>query len=321
MSVSPHIIDILIPTFNRAEFLRRNINYLINEIESNKINKQVRIIISDNCSDDNTQSTVEQLVVRHPDINLIYNRNVKNIGLEANMVKLLELASAPYVLWTGDDDFLDKGYVKFCIDEIENNDELGVIVTGILKEYEDGKKVKIREPGFERKLLDPGYETILKYSYLGHQLSGLLFKREGLVENYLHFNEYRNIYPFIFFLTDRMCQFQTLYIPRFRTTIPVFNRKYWEYNELGLLDEVFKAYYPFIGKFGEAKVGSLIIQFLRQQSAYRLGISYLKPIKLLKQYRTLIKKLEFTSWTTSMGIFIVLMKEYLLSLKRFGNSS
>ncbi|GAA0891438.1 hypothetical protein GCM10009122_11170 [Fulvivirga kasyanovii] len=321
MSVSPHIIDILIPTFNRAEILRRNIDYLINEIESNKINKQVRVIVSDNCSDDNTQNIMEKLLDSYTGINLIYNRNEENIGLEANMVKLLELASAPYVLWTGDDDFLDKGYVKFCLDEIKNNDELGVIITGILKEYEGGKKVKIREPGFDRKLLNPGYKTILKYSYLGHQLSGLLFKREGLVENYLRFSEYRNIYPFIFFLTDRMCQFQTLYIPMFRTTIPVFNRKYWEYNELGLLDEVFKAYYPFVSKFGEAKVGDLIIQFLRQQSAYRLGISCLKPFKLLKQYRTLIKKLEFTNWTTSMGILIVLMKEYLLSLKRFSCSS
>ncbi|WP_221417863.1 hypothetical protein, partial [Fulvivirga kasyanovii] len=76
-----------------------------------------------------------------------------------------------------------------------------------------------------------------------------------------------------------------------------------------------------VSKFGEAKVGDLIIQFLRQQSAYRLGISCLKPFKLLKQYRTLIKKLEFTNWTTSMGILIVLMKEYLLSLKRFSCSS
>ncbi|MTI38098.1 glycosyltransferase, partial [Fulvivirga lutimaris] len=290
-------------------------NYIIEEIVTNKIESKVRIIISDNHSEDDTQKILKEIISQNEQIQIINNRNDQNIGLEANMVKLLSLAETEYILWVGDDDFIAKGYIQFCIGQIDQNPELGCIITGITKLFEDGSRVHIRNPGFEWQTFKAGYDTALKYSYLGHQLSGLVFKRDGLLDHYLSYEGYRNIYPFVFFITDRMTKYQTLFVPKYRTIVPVFNRKFWDYNDLGLLDEVFKSYYPFLKLFGKKKVGKLIVQFLRQQSSFRLDIRFFRPIKLVKQFIQIVRTLKFTHTGTNIGIFVVLLKEYLLSSK------
>ena len=318
---SQFVIDILIPTYNRSRDLESNLIYLTNQINKYELNSAIKIIISDNCSIDNTRQMVEKFIKTNSSIVIDYHRTDSNIGLEKNMLNVLSKSTSKFVLWNGDDDILDEGYIQYCLDMINISTNLGCIITGITKVLEDGTRVPIRNAPSDEVYLSPGYETILNYSYLGHQLSGLLMIRENLLENYLSIGENRNIYLFIYFVADRMHHYETIFTTKFRTTVPVFNEKDWSYNKVGLLDEVFKSYYPFIRVFGNEKVGNILLNFLKQQSAFRLRINFFKPFRLAKQYVILVKLLPFFSWSINVKIMYVLFKEYLISLKRIGQKA
>ncbi|KXX70411.1 glycosyltransferase family 2 protein [Flammeovirga sp. SJP92] len=310
------LLDILIPTYNRSQELKNNLIYLIDEIITNNLNQHICIHISDNCSSDNTEAVVKTIINSNEDVNIFYYRNSENIGLERNVVSVLSKATSEYIVWLGDDDILDKGYLKFCVDELQFNKNIGCVITGILKEYEDGTLVKVRNPGFDSKLLTNSFSDILNYSYLGHQLSGLVMKRESLLDDYIKNENYRNIYLFIYFVTNRMTKYDSLYVPKFRTKVPVFNTKFWEYNKIGLLDEVFKSYYPFLKTLGTRNVAKLISFFLIQQSAFRLNIETKSPLRLFRQYIEILRCIPFKSNRLNFEIFQILLKEYILKFIR-----
>lgn len=134
------LIDILIPTYNRSDDLQRNLRLLTNQIKSDNLQSVVRILISDNFSTDNTKEQVENFVSTSEasGIEIVYSRNNRNIGLESNVVRLLELATSDFVLWIGDDDYLADGYLDFLVKAVEQRPLLGCIIPGLASLYEDG---------------------------------------------------------------------------------------------------------------------------------------------------------------------------------------
>lgn len=61
-------LSINIPTYNRCEFLKKNIDIIINQLRDNKLIHDVEINISDNASTDNTKAVISDIIVRNPDI-------------------------------------------------------------------------------------------------------------------------------------------------------------------------------------------------------------------------------------------------------------
>ena len=113
------LLEILIPTFNREEDLKKNLNILANQIQKIPEVHEIRVIISDNASTDGTISSVEALRVNFP-TELIFLQSSENMGLEKNAVKILSNAKAEWVMFLGDDDFLPDGYIEFVIKTIKN---------------------------------------------------------------------------------------------------------------------------------------------------------------------------------------------------------
>jgi glycosyltransferase involved in cell wall biosynthesis len=91
-----NLISITIPTYNRAPFLDACLEYHIPLARKHN----VKIFISDNASDDNTQDVVKR---RSAEYSLIsYTRNAINIGPDANFEQALKLADTKYVWLLGD---------------------------------------------------------------------------------------------------------------------------------------------------------------------------------------------------------------------------
>lgn len=308
-------IDLLIPTYNRSKDLSKNLHFLASEIKNLSKNRKVRIIISDNFSSDNTQEMVQSFKSSHSELEVLYHRNSDNIGLEKNMVQVLSLAETDYILWCGDDDAIEENYLGVCFDTIEQKPHIGLQITGILKINEKGEQIPVREEDFEHKEFKAGKDVVLKYSYLGHQLSGLLMKRENLLEDYLGIGENRNLYLFVYFVTNRMLQWDVLYIPSIRTKVPVFNEKDWSYNKLGLLDEIKKAYLPFKKQLGTTNLMRLMLTFIKLQGDFRLRIKLNRPFRLMKQYFQLIHLMGYNLYF-AVNLWIVLTKIYLSLLFR-----
>lgn len=308
------LIDVLIPTYNRSEDLIYNLQLIQEELVQNQLLDKIKVIISDNCSSDTTQTATAHFLA-HKNVNFVvdYHRTTENIGLEKNAVHVLSKATSAFVMFLGDDDYLDKGYLSYCVDKINNITDLGCIITGIVQIDNDLNVIGHPRPtDFEEVLGSPGYLSMLKYSHLGHQLSGLLLKRENLLEEYLATKENRNIYLFIYFVTNRIEKYTVIYAPKFQTQVKILNAKDWDYNQLGLLDEVFKSYYPFIESQGEEKVKNLLIHFCRLHS-YRFGIKKGQPNRLYQQYKKLLSIVPKLKGFAS-ELRTLLLKEYILLL-------
>ena len=84
------LVSICIPTYNRAFILNQMLESITNETLFQQTSK-VEIVISDNCSTDNTFSVCQKYVQLYPN-KVFYSRNEENIGGDANFIKVLSLA-------------------------------------------------------------------------------------------------------------------------------------------------------------------------------------------------------------------------------------
>src|SRR4030095_5771449 len=166
--------QILIPTYNRENYLRKNLIYLRDQLMQYNLHKDFGIIVSDNASSDGTPTMLKELTEAWDgEIQLEILRNETNEGLEQNSVNLLKAATSEFIIWLGDDDFLADGYLNFMREKLTDSD-LGWIVPGMLCVDKNGNKLDPRPAAFYEKEFKAGFATMWELSHLGHQLSGLV---------------------------------------------------------------------------------------------------------------------------------------------------
>ncbi|NCD09300.1 MAG: glycosyltransferase [Negativicutes bacterium] len=233
------MIDLLIPTYNREQDLIANIKHLNDLIVKEKIVEHFRILVSDNCSVDNTWRRLNECALA---VELVLFKQNNNIGLERNAVFLLQKSTSEYIMYIGDDDYLPVGYLAFIVRSISLNDRLSVIIPGYQGVFEGGRVEDHRIENFEIRKFSPGIMSSIMLAPFGHQLSGLLLRSESLLDNYLRFEKYRNIYPFIYFVAINAYRGPSIYVPKFKVSVTQTNSKDWKYDESGLLAEIFKNY-------------------------------------------------------------------------------
>lgn len=123
------ILSINIPTYNRAEFLKDNIEIIISQVlEANKV-KDIEINISDNASTDNTEDVCQLLKNKYKDIIINYTRNTSNLGPDVNFIKAMWMANGDYSILWGDDDYFKEGAIRYILSEIERNKEIGIFLS------------------------------------------------------------------------------------------------------------------------------------------------------------------------------------------------
>jgi len=144
-------VSVIIPTFNRAEYLERAIKSVLNQTFNN-----IEIIIIDDHSEDTTKKKV--LDFRSNQIR--YYRNSTNLGAPFSRNKGIELSNGEYINFLDDDDILlpnkielqikkfqeakdknlgvvtcDVEYKRIWINEIKKNRKKGYIYRDLLKSY------------------------------------------------------------------------------------------------------------------------------------------------------------------------------------------
>jgi len=116
------LVSIGIPTFNRAD------SYLKECIESvtRQTYPKIEIIVSDNCSNDNTKD----LVAGFSDPRIRYNRHSNNMGANYNINYIIKQARGDYFLLLCDDDLIDPDFVETCMQASGYQKGIGLIRTG-----------------------------------------------------------------------------------------------------------------------------------------------------------------------------------------------
>ena len=142
MSDAP-LVTIGIPTYNRADgYLRQALDSALKQTYPN-----CEIIVSDNCSTDNTS----ELVGSRSTERLRYFRHAKNIGANGNFNFCLEQARGDYFLLLHDDDLIDSDFVAACIEAVRGRTDLGAIRSGTRVIDHDGLVKSLRPNRCEGK--------------------------------------------------------------------------------------------------------------------------------------------------------------------------
>ena len=234
-------MDILIPTYNRGEIVVENITLLNRIIGEEGAGETFRILVSNNCSADNTAQLL--IAARNESaVEIQVFTQDENIGGENNVLFLLQQASSDYVMFIGDDDFLVPQYLRYVLQTLKREPETRAIIPGIASLYEGGRIVPERNEKFDVREYTRGLAAVSAISYLGHQISGTVFKRSGMAEAFLEDESLGNLYPTIFFLGYSCMRGVTHYAPVYKVLISQDNVKYWNYDESGLLGDIFKNY-------------------------------------------------------------------------------
>jgi abequosyltransferase len=99
------LLSILIPTYNRASHLDKALNTFFNQlILIENFNEKIEILVSDNCSQDNTQNVLNAYSNRG--VNYRFWKNDENIGFDKNFYKLVKESKGKYCWIFGDDEYL-----------------------------------------------------------------------------------------------------------------------------------------------------------------------------------------------------------------------
>lgn len=113
-------LSFCIPTYNRSEFLKKNLEILVSQIKELSMENAIEICISDNASTDFTQTICENIKQTNPDINFLYQRNSSNEGPDRNFIKAMNLAHGEFSILFGDDDYLINGALKTILEIIKH---------------------------------------------------------------------------------------------------------------------------------------------------------------------------------------------------------
>lgn len=98
------LVSIIIVTYNQAEYIAQTIDSAIKQDYTN-----IEIIISDDCSTDNTQQIIAQYASQYPH-KIVPLLNADNVGITANFNRAVARANGKYIALLGGDDliFTDK---------------------------------------------------------------------------------------------------------------------------------------------------------------------------------------------------------------------
>lgn len=105
------LLSIGIPTYNGCLSLKRNLDNLVSIIEKENLQGKVQIVVSDNCSIDDTEAVCRSFVKCK---NFQYFRNHENIGYDRNVDNVIRKSGTKYVWLLSDDDSITGNIAEIC---------------------------------------------------------------------------------------------------------------------------------------------------------------------------------------------------------------
>lgn len=237
-------LDILIPTYNRSGFLKHNLVHLERIVTKFDFKDRVHIIISNNGSSDGTRDLLDSLQLN---VYCTVFHHDSNTGVQNNLEFVLGKSSAEYCMYLGDDDFIHDDYLLHVIQYLDSDKEIFFIVPSFYPVDENRNRITAGGRGVElqTKIYPSGISSVRELAHLAHQMSGLVYRREGLYDSYMR-NNVNSLYPFIYFAALSCMGGKSLMLTQFPvlvTQVPQY-KKDWDYGRDGLLEEKFKCYFP-----------------------------------------------------------------------------
>jgi glycosyltransferase involved in cell wall biosynthesis len=117
-------VSICIPQFNRIEYLE----LVLSSIDAQTYDG-IEVVISDDCSSDRTEEVIRSYQQRYR-YAIIYERQMSNVGFDANLRRALELGTGDYLFVLGNDDAIaDACSIENLVNEIKKHDYPGIFTS------------------------------------------------------------------------------------------------------------------------------------------------------------------------------------------------
>ena len=236
------LLSICIPTYNRVDYLKQNLDILLPQLYG--YFGEIEILISDNCSSDNTQEVIRE-AVKKSKYPVIYNRNDKNIGGVDNIALVISKSKGRYIYVMGDDDIPSPNLIQILMPILKSSEELSIIHWNRLSGDEkccnnqvvDGEFAdpteKMSVPNFIKKILNKA-----------SLISSLVFNRQCWYlgtsfykEEYLGYNWYgRILYGALIYSKNCLYYYFPLLIQR---NPPKSWINYWPQYHISCMSSVF----------------------------------------------------------------------------------
>ncbi|MBI5555463.1 MAG: glycosyltransferase family 2 protein [Elusimicrobia bacterium] len=163
------LLTIVIPTYNRAVYLEKQLGRLRKQNDD-----RIEVLVSDNGSTDQTAGVVARF---QKDMgNLFYSKNTENIGFDRNILKLYVLARSAYIWFLSDDDAILEGAVRNVLEFVASYQPTVAVLAAAKTESEvsnweaGSKSIEI----FESLKSVPDYSLFTRIIFV----SGLIVRKE-----------------------------------------------------------------------------------------------------------------------------------------------
>ena len=130
------LVTIGMPTYNGARYLAQSLDSLLNQDYPNW-----ELVISDNCSTDETEAIARSYAAQHPQIR--YERSPVNRGAAANFNRVLELATGPFFVFAADHDLWDPTFLSRCVSLLEANPQSVLVYPQTTLTSMDGRPLEV----------------------------------------------------------------------------------------------------------------------------------------------------------------------------------
>jgi len=114
------VVTIGIPVYNEEKYLTDTIRSVISQTYTD-----IAIIISDNCSSDNSYEIAKQYAQKDKRIQCI--RHSTNMGATKNFLYTLEMCKTKYFMWLGAHDILESSFVESAVSVLNNESNVVLV--------------------------------------------------------------------------------------------------------------------------------------------------------------------------------------------------
>lgn len=201
------LLSICVPTYNGGGRIKQCIDALIQSVQGHN---NIEIIISDNCSEDNT---AEILALYKNVCGVTIYRNSANVGLNGNLKLIIKkYASGQYCWIIGDDDIVDIDAISKIVSIIEKEIPSFVSVRHRLLSQEGLKQFSIRNDRTITYSIAPYFECIDKNASDSNVLGTFMSSQIFMLDRIRNFDmsilgdndwvDFRKVFPNSFMMTS-----------------------------------------------------------------------------------------------------------------------
>lgn len=174
------LLSITIPTYNRAKYLDLCLTKICKQ--SKDAQDIIEIVISDNCSTDNT----EEVVYKYKNLgnNILYTKNNKNLGIDGNIEKCFSLAKGKYVWIFSDDDILLDGIFNKIIQLLQNGEYGNVYLSNFWYSQDYVKEMPVQKSLFDFTIYKNQEDYLKKVNYWVTFCSGNITNKDIIPKDF-----------------------------------------------------------------------------------------------------------------------------------------